>query len=59
MQGSDESKILTAIASVLLPPLGVALAGGGVGAVLLNILLTVCGFWLLGVVHALWWVFKD
>jgi len=52
-------KVVVVIASVLLPPLGVALAGGGVGAVLLNILLTVCGFWLLGVVHALWWVFKD
>lgn len=50
--------ILTIIAAVLLPPLGVFLARGLGGAFWINCLLTLLGY-LPGVVHALWVVLSD
>ncbi len=50
--------ILTIIASVLLPPLGVFLARGFGGAFWINCLLTLLGY-IPGVVHALWIVLQG
>jgi uncharacterized membrane protein YqaE (UPF0057 family) len=41
-----------------LPPLGVILAGGSANAIILNIILTIF-FWIPGLVHALYTIFKE
>ncbi|WP_372612409.1 YqaE/Pmp3 family membrane protein [Halomonas sp.] len=43
------------VLAVLLPPLSVGLAHGGVQRIVINLALTLLG-WLPGVLHALWWV---
>lgn len=46
-------KFLAVILSFLFPPLAVIIAGKGIGHVLLNVLLTIFGVWVLGVIHAM------
>lgn len=50
--------ILQIVLAVILPPVGVALSKGLGRDFVVNILLTLL-FWLPGVVHALWIVFKK
>jgi uncharacterized membrane protein YqaE (UPF0057 family) len=49
----SQNKILMAIIAILLPPLAVFLVRGMGTPFLLNIVLTLVGFWIIGVVHAL------
>jgi uncharacterized membrane protein YqaE (UPF0057 family) len=51
-------KIICAIASFFLPPIGVILIGASINTLILNIILTVF-FWIPGLVHALYTIFKD
>jgi len=51
--------ILRILAAVFLPPLGVFLTVGLGGAFWINILLTVFGFYILGIVHAIWVIAKH
>lgn len=49
-----ENKVLLVILCFLLPPLAVFLASGDTGGpFILNIVLTLLGFWVVGVIHAL------
>lgn len=43
-----------AILSVLLPPVAVLIRRGVGVSLVVNVLLTVFGFWVLGIIHALW-----
>ncbi|MGI8860387.1 MAG: YqaE/Pmp3 family membrane protein [Rubrobacteraceae bacterium] len=46
--------ILKIIAAIILPPLGVFLEVGITKHFWINILLTIFGFYILGIVHAVW-----
>lgn len=48
-----ENKALLIIFCFLLPPLAVYLSSGPGGPFILNIVLTLLGFWIVGVIHAL------
>ena len=55
---SDCSKVILAVLAFLLPPLAVLLAGAKcAGHFWANVLLC-CFFWIPGVLHALWYIFK-
>ena len=48
------SKLVMIIICFLLPPLAVFMETGGVnGTFILNLLLTILGLWVIGVIHAL------
>ncbi len=47
------NKVLTIILAVLLPPLAVLMTHGASGDFWLNLVLTIVGFWIVGVIHAL------
>lgn len=49
----NENKILKIILAVLLPPLAVFMSSGLSTQFWLNLVLTIVGFWIVGVVHAL------
>lgn len=51
-------KILTILAAIVVPPLGVFLTSGISTAFFLNLGLTLLG-WVPGVIHALWVVLKH
>lgn len=55
----DGAELLTLLAAVLLPPLGVFLKVGLTSHFWINILLTVFGLYFLGLIHALYVVFKK
>ena len=46
--------ILRILAAIFLPPLGVFLTVGLGGAFWINLLLTIFGFYIGGIVHAIW-----
>jgi uncharacterized membrane protein YqaE (UPF0057 family) len=46
--------ILKIVAAIILPPLGVFLEVGITKHFWINILLTILGFYILGIVHAVW-----
>ncbi|MBO6535898.1 MAG: YqaE/Pmp3 family membrane protein [Balneolaceae bacterium] len=50
--------ILRIILTILLPPLGVFFTVGIKGAFWINILLTIFGFYILGLIHAVWIIAK-
>ena len=50
---SNQNTILKVILAILLPPLAVFMDRGLGGQFLLNVLLTIVGLWVVGVVHAL------
>lgn len=50
---SNQNTILKVILAILLPPLAVFMNSGFGGQFLLNVLLTIVGLWVVGVVHAL------
>lgn len=50
---ANENKILKIILAVLLPPLAVFMNSGLSTQFWLNLVLTIVGFWVVGVVHAL------
>lgn len=49
----NENKILKIVLAVLLPPLAVFMNSGLGTQFWLNLVLTIVGFWIVGVVHAL------
>lgn len=51
--GNAPSTVLLVILAILLPPLAVGLSRGITGQFWLNLVLTILGFWILGVIHAL------
>ncbi|MBS9405104.1 YqaE/Pmp3 family membrane protein [Halomonas sp. TRM85114] len=51
-------RIALFVLAILVPPLAVGLAGGGLVRIAINVLLTFLG-WLPGVGHAFWWLFKK
>jgi len=55
---SETRKILAVVCSLFLPPLGVLIGGGSPGALILNIVLTLC-FWIPGLIHALYVILKK
>lgn len=52
-------EIVKIILSILLPPLGVFLRVGLGGQFWLNVLLTIFGFYILGLVHAVYVIAKE
>jgi len=51
-------KLIAAIIAFFLPPLAVLIVKGSINSFILNIILTFF-FWLPGVIHALYIVFRD
>ncbi len=49
----ETNTLLMVILSILLPPLAVFLARGLGVQFLLNVVLTLVGFWIVGIIHAL------
>jgi len=50
---SNQNTVLKVVLAVLLPPLAVFMDSGLGGQFLLNVLLTIIGLWVVGVIHAL------
>ncbi len=50
---TSENTILKVVLAVLLPPLAVYMERGIGTQFLLNVVLTLVGFWIVGVIHAL------
>lgn len=50
---ANQNTILKVILAVLLPPLAVFMDKGVGTQFLLNIVLTLAGFWIVGIIHAL------
>ena len=55
----SSSQVLGLICAILLPPLGAIVAKASVGHIILNILLTIFGFWICGVLHAAYLVMSN
>ncbi len=51
--------IIRILAAIFLPPLGVFLTVGFGGAFWINLLLTIFGFYIGGIVHAIWVIAKH
>jgi len=49
----NENKLLKTVLAVLLPPLAVFMNSGLSTQFWLNLVLTIVGFWIVGVIHAL------
>jgi uncharacterized membrane protein YqaE (UPF0057 family) len=50
---TSENKILSIVLSILLPPLAVYMKTGLGTQFWLNLILTLVGFWIVGIIHAL------
>ncbi len=50
---TNENKLLKIVLAVLLPPLAVFMNSGLSTQFWLNLVLTIVGFWIVGVIHAL------
>jgi len=55
----SSGKVLGLVASVILPPLGAVIAEAGALQIVLNVLLTIFGFWILGILHAAYLVMTS
>ena len=55
----SSGRIIGLICSVLLPPLGAVIAKASMGHVVLNVILTIFGFWICGVLHAAYLVMTS
>jgi uncharacterized membrane protein YqaE (UPF0057 family) len=51
-------KLFCTLVSFFLPPLGVLLVGASTDQLILNIILTIF-FWIPGLIHALYTIFKE
>lgn len=52
-------QIIALVCSILLPPLGAIMAKASTGHIILNIFLTIFGFWILGILHAAYLVMSS
>lgn len=59
MKDIDSGSIATLLVTVFVPPVGVALKTGFGGHFWLNLVLTVFGFYVAGLVHGLFVVLRD
>lgn len=59
MEDFDSKDIFSLICSLILPPLGVYLKVGLTSHFWLNLVLTIIGFHIIGVVHALYVIIKK
>ncbi len=50
---ANENKLLKIVLAVLLPPLAVFMTSGLSTQFWLNVVLTIVGFWIVGIIHAL------
>jgi len=50
---AHENKLLKIVLAVLLPPAAVFAHSGLSGQFWLNVVLTILGFWIIGIIHAL------
>lgn len=50
---ATENKLLMVILAILLPPLAVFLHSGLNAQFWINLILTIIGFWIVGIIHAL------
>lgn len=55
---SSNSDLLLIIIAILLPPLAVFLEDGLDMQFVINLVLTIVGFWILGIIHAVWIVMR-
>ncbi len=49
----SENRVLKIVLAILLPPAAVAVHSGISGQFWLNLILTILGFWIVGIIHAL------
>ncbi|NND96111.1 MAG: YqaE/Pmp3 family membrane protein [Pirellulaceae bacterium] len=49
----NENKLLKLILAILLPPAAVYMTTGMSGQFWLNVVLTILGFWVVGIIHAM------
>lgn len=59
MKEFDGKDLVVVVATLILPPLGVALKSGFGGHFWINLALTIFGFYVAGLVHGLCVVLKD
>ncbi len=60
MANENTNQLLLIIIAILLPPLAVYLLRKSFdGALILNIILTIIGFWVLGIIHAVYLILKK
>ncbi len=59
MNNMEAKDLLIVIATIFVPPLGVGLKVGFSGHFWLNLLLTIFGFYILGIIHGLYVVLKN
>lgn len=59
MENSDGSDLVILFCTILLPPLGVLLKTGLSVHFLLNLFLTIFGFYILGLIHGLYIILKK
>lgn len=59
MKSLETRDVVNLLATVVLPPLGVALKEGLGGHFWLNLVLTLFGFYIVGLVHGVYVVLRD
>lgn len=59
MEDMDSLDIVTLFLSIILPPLGVFLKVGATTHFWINLILTIFGFYIFGLVHALYIILKK
>ena len=52
-------QLIVVILSIILPPIGAIMAKASGVQIFLNILLTIFGFWILGILHAIYLVMNS
>jgi uncharacterized membrane protein YqaE (UPF0057 family) len=55
---TSSDDLLLIIIAILLPPLAVFLEEGITSQFWINLVLTIIGFWIIGIIHAVWLILK-
>ena len=59
MNDLDNKDILSALCSIIIPPLGVFIKFGLKSEFWINVILTILGFYIVGLIHALYVIIKK
>lgn len=59
MDNLDSKDILSLVCSIILPPLGVFIKFGLKSEFWINLILTILGFYIIGLIHALYVILKK
>jgi len=59
MSDTNAKDLITVVATIFIPPLGVAIKKGLGFQFLVNLALTIFGFYIAGLVHGLWVVLSN